>query len=410
MNYNIKGPNLKHLAIYIRKQRVEFCTFVGNQMELSTHIRHLLKAHNCVIVPNFGGFIANHESAYINKAAATIFPPRKQILFNGNLTQNDGLLASEVGTRTNLDYPKALNFIADCVANWKNQLANGERIDLNEIGFLYKQGDKIIFEQNRETNLLLQSYGFKQIAFISFDLQEKVVAPTVVRAKEFKQPVKQKTTTPIIRLDTSEKVENIADAIEIKKGNVVKLPKDKKKSSRLKYAIAAAAVIPVLFYSYWIPMRTDFLETGKIQYGDFNPFNSSSEKLYATRDSVLLPRNETSWKSWEELTANLPEELKIYSYEFSDELYIPVNLNKESFPVGYDTQAPFHVIAGCFSIKSNAENLVKDLIESGFNAEIIDKNKGLYRVGAGFYSNESDAEKALSQFKSQGKSGWILKR
>jgi hypothetical protein len=53
-----------------------------------------------VIVPEFGGFIANYESAWINRQRALIFPPYKQILFNGNLTQNDGLLANELVIKT----------------------------------------------------------------------------------------------------------------------------------------------------------------------------------------------------------------------------------------------------------------------------------------------------------------------
>lgn len=384
-------------------------------MELSNHIAHLLKSHNCVIVPKFGGFIANHESAYVNKAASIIFPPRKQILFNGNLTQNDGLLANEIVNQHGFDYSKALNIIDNCVDDWRRSLANGARIELNEIGFLFKQGDKIIFEQNRETNLLLQSYGFKQIAFVAFDLQVKQ-STSLTRPKDIEQVNKPaiktdlKPVVPIIELDAREKVKEVAEKAEKKEVKVIKLPKEDKKSSRFKYAAIAAAIIPLAFYSYWIPMQTDFLATGKIQTGDFNPFNGTATKIYETRQPVKFEENNNNWKSWEELTANLPEDLQIYNYEFSEELYIPVNLNKEVAVVGYDINAPFHVIAGCFSVKSNAIQLVKDLNESGFASEIIDKNKGLYRVGAGHYSNSTDAEIALNKFKAQGKSGWILKR
>jgi hypothetical protein len=36
-------------------------------MELNKYISDLLRKHNCVIVPDFGGFVANYRSAVIDK-------------------------------------------------------------------------------------------------------------------------------------------------------------------------------------------------------------------------------------------------------------------------------------------------------------------------------------------------------
>ena len=43
-----------------------------------------------------------------------------------------------------------------------------------------------------------------------------------------------------------------------------------KKRRAFRY-LAVAAALPILFYAYWIPMETDFIDTGKIQMADFNP-------------------------------------------------------------------------------------------------------------------------------------------
>ena len=61
-------------------------------MELSGYIGDLLQKHNCVIVPEFGGFIANYKSAVIDTVNNRINPPSKSVLFNPNLVNNDGLL------------------------------------------------------------------------------------------------------------------------------------------------------------------------------------------------------------------------------------------------------------------------------------------------------------------------------
>ena len=60
------------------------------------YISELLFLHDCVIVPEFGGFVGNKKSAQLNKTTGTLTPPSKQILFNTNLKINDGLLITHI--------------------------------------------------------------------------------------------------------------------------------------------------------------------------------------------------------------------------------------------------------------------------------------------------------------------------
>ena len=43
------------------------------------YISELLFLHDCVIVPDFGGFVGNKKSAQLNKTTGTLTPPSKQI-------------------------------------------------------------------------------------------------------------------------------------------------------------------------------------------------------------------------------------------------------------------------------------------------------------------------------------------
>ncbi len=410
-------------------------------MQLEGHISNLLKHHNCVIVPEFGGFIANYESAWINRQRALIFPPYKQILFNGNLTQNDGLLANELVIKTAVSYSDALAKISVQVKDWRKKLEEGHRIELEEIGFLFLQNNQVVFEQNREVNLLLQAYGLKQVSFVDFatkEVQEKTVElkPIVEqpvlkvvekdRTKVNKDSVKPqhlvtktdpkkiettKSETPVIALNTDEEIEAIEVAQEDPK--VIPINREKKKSRNYKYAVAAAVILPVMFYTYWIPMKTDFLNTGKIQMTDFNPFNSQAGSIYQKRESNFNLDLTTDWKSWEELTAALPENVSVYNYELNDETYVSVLLKDDSLVSDnsgvFVSEGSFNLIAGCFSVESNATNFVSELNSKGYSAGVVDKNNGLYRVSAGSFNSESDAESALNKFKNDGFSGWILK-
>ena len=409
-------------------------------MELSKHIAHLLQKHNCVIVPDFGGFIANYKSAVIDHSKMHVMPPSKSVLFNPNLVNNDGLLGNSIAHEKEITYPSALDLISDNVNDWKKQLSNGNRIEIGEIGFLFQQDGQIILEQNRETNLLLNAYGLTSIRFVNFE--KELLSTLVVENKEIKieakpfvklnavsanlqaKPIEKET--PVIVLESAVETATISENETQAKEDPQIIQIERKHRSRLKY-IAVAVAIPLLFYSYWIPMETDFIDTGKIQVSDFNPIHKTSERIYKLRETTFDKKEYLLLKSWDELTENLRENAAVYNYHFDDELYIPIKLDKTATSgpkeiatinennnevlVGNTNQAlPYHIIGGCFSVKSNADQLVKDLIDQGYKASIFDLKNGLYRVSAGDYQNKDTANDNLNHFKNGGFSGWILKK
>ena len=52
------------------------------------YISELLFLHDCIILPEFGGFVGNPQSAKLNKITGILSPPSKQILFNSNLNND----------------------------------------------------------------------------------------------------------------------------------------------------------------------------------------------------------------------------------------------------------------------------------------------------------------------------------
>jgi len=48
-------------------------------MDISSYISELLFEHDCVIIPNFGGFICNYKPADIHPIQNTVSPPAKAI-------------------------------------------------------------------------------------------------------------------------------------------------------------------------------------------------------------------------------------------------------------------------------------------------------------------------------------------
>ena len=70
----------------------------------------------------------------------------------------------------------------------------------------------------------------------------------------------------------------------------------------------------------------------------------------------------------------------------------------------------FHIIAGAFGVRSNADNLYKKLLSKGYNPTKLPLNdKGLLPISFDNFSNRKDAVIALRQLqKSENKDAWIF--
>ena len=102
-------------------------------MVLETYIRDLMLRYDCVIVPDFGGFITNRISATIDQKSHTFYPPTKQLGFNHHLTHNDGLLANYIATEENISFEQATHKIVETVIRW-NQNVKTNTLLLDKIG------------------------------------------------------------------------------------------------------------------------------------------------------------------------------------------------------------------------------------------------------------------------------------
>ena len=128
-------------------------------MKLATYISDLLYRYECVIVPEFGGFITNVTSAKMNIFTHAFSPPSKQITFNSHLKNNDGLLANYIASVEKITFSEAVSLIKKEVETWNLTLKN-EVVEISKIGSLSinKEG-KILFEPSISENYLTSSFG-----------------------------------------------------------------------------------------------------------------------------------------------------------------------------------------------------------------------------------------------------------
>ena len=98
--------------------------------KVEIYISRLLYKHNCVIIPDFGGFVCNYMPAKIIRTQHLIIPPSKSIAFNKNLTNNDGLLVNEIAKCENISFEIAREYVEDFIDNCLLKLKNKETVSL----------------------------------------------------------------------------------------------------------------------------------------------------------------------------------------------------------------------------------------------------------------------------------------
>ena len=132
-------------------------------MTVEKYINDLLYRYDCVVVPNFGGFITNKIGAKVNSFSHTFHPPTKQITFNAHLKQNDGLVVNYIAAVENISFEKALVKISTTVASWNESLKNGAVVFENIGALAFNEEKQLIFEPQKEHNFLTNSFGLSTV-------------------------------------------------------------------------------------------------------------------------------------------------------------------------------------------------------------------------------------------------------
>ena len=130
--------------------------------QIEVYISELLFLHDCVIVPGFGGFVGNKKSSSLNEVTNIILPPSKEILFNKNLTTNDGLLISYIANSEQISNEEAKSLIDDFVGEIDSKLIESKTCRIEKIGLFSINSDgNILFLQDSSTNYNIDSFGMK---------------------------------------------------------------------------------------------------------------------------------------------------------------------------------------------------------------------------------------------------------
>lgn len=315
-------------------------------MALEHYISELLYRYNCVVVPGFGAFLTQAQSAVIHEATHTIYPPTKRISFNQQLISNDGLLVSYAAEAQETTFDEMLKQVEEEVVDWKLRLHKGERLTLADIGDVWTGMERRIqFQPSKNNNFLTSSYGMA--SFVAHPVAREVLKEEVV-ALEDKTPL----------AFTPEKRKIVASR------------------PYLKYAAVALLALTTGFAG--------------VQF------------YRADRNNEQLVR--------EEAQQQVSKRIQEATFFDTDPLELPtITLRTAKKGVSDNAGKKIHhIIAGAFRYRANADKKIEQLKKLGFNPSYMGANPfGLHMVAYDSFADAQQALTALRKIKRSQKDAWL---
>jgi len=133
-------------------------------VDITHYIKELLLLNDCVIIPEFGGFVANYKPATIQNNQ--FFPPTKEIAFNNKLISNDGLLINYISDSEGINYFEAKQRLESFVEETLLNLERKRNVYFEGIGYIhYDSRENLQFEPQLKQNLLVDAYGLQNFSY-----------------------------------------------------------------------------------------------------------------------------------------------------------------------------------------------------------------------------------------------------
>lgn len=341
---------------------------------LQEHLCDLIQEHECVIIPDFAGFVTNVRSAKLNDRTHRIAPPAREVGFNARLFHNDGLFAQHIRLKEGVSYEQAMTRIKAEVAWIRRQLDSGRHVAFKQVGSIYKDaGGQLVFTPSNDFNYMPAAFGLEVLTL-------KPVVESELAAE-----------VPVISISRSW-------------------------SNRAWRNLAGAAIVPFLVAASW------FIQEGNTAGSSFSmlPFSSEQSTEYAPRfEEEGLVFHAPDTVNFVDAALIAHPELDVLTYALIEDAARPDGVRirlkgEEKITPIMETAASgldlYFVVGGAFKELSNAEGYVAQLRAKGYDALICEKKGDLHLVAFGSYASRTAAMNDLEAIRAVDHPGAWLKR
>ena len=399
-------------------------------IELNKHIEILLLSNDCVIIPNFGGFMAHYVDAYFDEESASFVPPTRMLGFNPQLKVNDHLLVQSYIEAYDISYPEALRRIEDEIEELRQHLQNEGEYELENLGILRINEEGNYIFTSCEAGVLtptiygLGSFGIKDLAAIALDNEIKA-NKTEVKIEELESKAQEVSidVKEIVEKNNAKEDRETSATLDDNEALVIKM--------RWIRNIVAASIAIVAFFLIGSPVANDqpqphiqqssifalsqetvnHIEATTVQceteeptaIENDNKATNATEAIVSKKESVApvsvssTIKKETVSKSIETVTSK--ESVKVSTS------------SKDIEPI---VKKKYGIVLASQTARKNAEIFVNSLKEQGIDAQIVDmEGTNKVRVVYGAFTSNEEAHAQLMKMRAANslifKEAWVLR-
>lgn len=321
-------------------------------MALIQFIKELLYLNDKIVIPGFGGFVAQYTPAQINQEKNTITPPVKYFIFDNTLTEDDGVLANYISRKKSIPVSEATAETKEMVDDFRHKLNEGNTLFFEGIGYLLQDDQKIIrFKKDEERNYHPEYFGLGIMPLKAISKDEEPIEDTYYPVQ------KKRSIGKILLIFLILNVVGASSAFVYWKFDTIK--------AFFRKSPAKQAQIPSP-------------DTARYQ------FNRDTSEVGQHIDT----------------STNIKNALR---YEETPKQEPQIQQTSE-------TEKTYYIIAGSFQTFEKADLHAKILAKTGLKTEVIEFGKDLFRISVGEYKGKEEAVKQLGLVKCKkgAENAWLL--
>ena len=387
--------------------------------ELTKHIEALLVENDCVILPQFGGFVTNHTPARWIEEEQTFLPPYRTIGFNSQLKINDGLLVQSYMLTHDATYPEANRLAEAAIEKLSQELYKEGQVELHGIGTLRRTiVGEYQFDPTENGVITPALYGLgavemKTLAMLEEERKQKPAPRVEVETKTIETPVMEEEKDRTITI--------------------------KIRHEWITNAIAAVAAV-MLFFFLSTPVDNTYIEEENYaSLGNISVFEQiKKESLLTTLMEAPTTTKATPTVAMEKPAIKPAIEAKpapvakvepkpVVKAEPAPvakaepapmEKVAPAPIAKvESASVAKVTPAPqkksssYNIIIASVPAESDAQHTIDSFAAKGHPGAFLIKGNGRFRIALKAFDTEAEAYDKVNELKKNPlfKDAWVLK-
>jgi hypothetical protein len=324
-------------------------------MDVNQAIQKLLLLEDSVIVPGLGGFVSRYHPARFDAASGMFHPPVKEIVFDPDRVENDGMLVRYLSEHAPFSNEEARTRIDRFVDNVKLNLGSNRKAGLGNLGYFVKDdGNRLAFRAEPGSNLYAGAFGLVPVHLPGRirSSRETLVRQLVPRSEESQVPV-----------------------------TLLNGGRSRSGSTRMLRRIAIAMPLLIVF--------------------SLLPYNARMTDSLSTSSASMVPEPSLLRLNYPDTTDSLPRSIE---FPIQDSGALPGEADsameiKSTVSEEKAEAVRFPVIAGCFRIRENAERLQEKLAGKGYPSAILVTHSGLHKVIIQSFDTRHQAIKGLSRLR-----------